>query len=59
MCRLLTEMAQSVDTSIRITAQTRKDHIKSHIILLSNDYLRCGTVQDPVEGEVWEWEFNP
>src|SRR3954464_15858701 len=59
MCKMLTEIATETDNKLRLTAQTKKDHIKSHIILLGNDFLRAGTVNDPVEGEVWEWEYSP
>jgi len=59
ICRLLVEIAQSTDPTLKITARTLPEENFSTKILKKNRFIFSGTVQDPEDGEVWEWVYAP
>lgn len=58
VCRLLVQLAQQTDPTVRITARTLPEHNFSTRILEKNNFRLLGTVDDPEDGEVWEWEWG-
>jgi RimJ/RimL family protein N-acetyltransferase len=60
ICRALVELALQADPMVRITARTLPEHNFSTRILQKNNFVFTGVVNDPEDGEVWEWEYrNP
>ena|SRR5450432_2085296 len=58
ICKLLVELAFKNDPSIKITARTFSAANYSTKILLKNKFICIGTVDDPDDGEVYEWLFQ-
>ena len=58
ICRLLVELSLATDPLIKITARTLPEENFSTRILLKNNFVCNGTVNDPEDGEVWEWIFQ-
>jgi RimJ/RimL family protein N-acetyltransferase len=58
VCRKLVELSLKTDPSLRITARTLPEKNFSTRILEKNNFVFAGTVDDPEDGEVWEWEFT-
>ena len=58
ICRLLVELSINSDPSIKITARTLPQNNFSTRILEKNGFLCLGIVNDPEDGDVWEWEFQ-
>jgi RimJ/RimL family protein N-acetyltransferase len=56
ICKHLVELSLATDPSVRITARTLLENNFSTIILRKNNFVLLGTVNDPEDGEVWEWE---
>jgi RimJ/RimL family protein N-acetyltransferase len=59
VCRRLVEIALTTDASVLITARTLREENYSTKILKKNGFHFLGTVVDPDDGEVWEWEYRP
>lgn len=59
VCKLLVDLALETDPGIRITARTLPEENFSMRILKKNNFFFTGTVNDPEDGEVWEWLFKP
>ncbi|MEO5583613.1 MAG: GNAT family protein [Saprospiraceae bacterium] len=60
VCKMLVELALNTDATIIITARTFSENNFSTRILEKNNFLLHGPVQDPEDGEVWEWIYqNP
>ena len=59
ICRLLVDLALNTDPAIKITARTLPEENFSTRILKKNNFFFAGTVNDPEDGEVWEWVFKP
>ena len=57
ICRHMVDMALKADPTVRITARTLAEPNYSTRILEKNSFKLLGTVVDPEDGEVWEWEF--
>jgi RimJ/RimL family protein N-acetyltransferase len=57
ICKTLVDLALKTDSSIRITARTLPESNFSAKILQKNNFVCLGTVNDPEDGEVWEWEY--
>ena len=57
ICRELVLLAQKTDPSVIITARTMPEENFSSKILRKNNFKLRGTVNDPADGDVWEWEF--
>jgi RimJ/RimL family protein N-acetyltransferase len=59
ICKQLVELSLQTDPAVRITARTfDKDNFSARI-LLSNHFRCLGTVEDPEDGQVWEWVLKP
>lgn len=58
ICRQLVELSLATDPSVRITARTLENENFSARLLRKNGFVLLGTVQDPEDGEVYEWEYN-
>ncbi len=59
ICRKLVELAQQTDPSVEITARTLPEKNYSTRILEKNGFAWAGMVNDPEDGEVWEWLYRP
>ncbi|MFC0215755.1 GNAT family N-acetyltransferase [Paenibacillus chartarius] len=55
MCKRLCEIAGKEDPKLMLTARTLPHFNASTSILKKNGFICSGTVQDPDDGEVWEW----
>jgi ribosomal-protein-alanine N-acetyltransferase len=58
ICKLLVDLSLTTDPLIKITARTFSKNNFSTMILLKNNFICKGTVEDPEDGEVWEWLFQ-
>ena len=58
ICRQLVRVAQVSDPSVRIMARTLMEENYSTRILRKNGFERLGVVNDPDDGDVWEWEYK-
>lgn len=58
ICKHLVELSQKTDPSVRITARTLPEHNYSTKILEKNKFILLGMVDDPEDGDVWEWEYR-
>jgi len=58
ICKQLVELSLKTDSSIKITARTLPEENFSTRILKANNFIFIGTVNDPEDGEVWEWLFE-
>ena len=58
ICKQLVELSLATDASVRITARTLPKKNYSTRILEKNDFVLLGFVNDPEDGEVWEWEYK-
>lgn len=58
VCKLLVELSLKTDPSVRITARTLPENNYSTRILEKNKFTCLGIVQDPEDGDVWEWEYQ-
>jgi len=56
-CRMLVELALKTDNTIQITARTLPEKNYSTKILEKNGFILSGTVNDPEDGDVWEWIY--
>ncbi len=57
-CRELVLLAQHTDPSLRITARTFLQENYSTKVLKKNGFRCLGMVNDPEDGDVWEWEYG-
>lgn len=57
ICKLLVELALKTDPAVTITARTLPEKNFSTRILGKNGFLFSGVVNDPEDGEVWEWVY--
>ena len=58
ICRSLVELALKTYPHVRITARTLPEENFSTRILKKNGFLLEGMVNDPEDGEVWEWVYK-
>lgn len=58
ICKKLVELALNTDPSIKITATTFQKESFSTKILKKNNFVCVGTVNDPEDGEVWQWAYS-
>ncbi len=58
ICRMLVELSLSTDPSVKITARTMPVENFSARLLKKNNFVFAGTVNDPEDGEVWEWVYE-
>lgn len=57
MCKLLVDLALKTDSSLQIMARTLPEENHSTKILKKNNFSLKGKVNDPEDGEVWEWVY--
>ena len=58
ICKQLVELSLASDPSVRITARTLPENNYSTKILEKNNFILLGNVNDPEDGDVWEWEYK-
>jgi len=58
ICKQLVDLSLKTDPFIKITARTLPENNFSTRILEKNNFIFIGMVNDPEDGEVWEWEFK-
>ena len=58
ICKALVDLALQSDPCVIITARTLPGNNYSTRILQKNHFRLSGTVIDPEDGEVWEWEYE-
>ena len=58
ICKQLVDLSLTTDPSIRVTARTLPEQNFSTRVLEKNNFIFVGTVNDPEDGEVWEWLFK-
>jgi [ribosomal protein S5]-alanine N-acetyltransferase len=58
ICKELIDISLKEDPNVRITARTLPEMNHSAKILAKNNFIFIGTVQDPEDGLVWEWEYK-
>jgi ribosomal-protein-alanine N-acetyltransferase len=58
ICKQLVELSLATDPSVKITARTLPEKNYSTRILEKNNFALLGFVNDPEDGEVWEWEYK-
>lgn len=57
ICETLVKIALKYDPNISITARTLMETNASTTILKKNGFKYMGIVNDPEDGDVWEWEY--
>lgn len=58
ICRRLVSLARETDPSVRVMARTLMEENHSARILRKNGFKWLGIVNDPDDGDVWEWEYE-
>ena len=58
ICKLLVDLSLQTDPTVRITARTLLDNVGSCRVLEKNNFYNNGIVNDPEDGEVWEWVYK-
>jgi RimJ/RimL family protein N-acetyltransferase len=58
ICTALVQLALETDPGVVIIARTLMEENASCNILRKNKFILKGVVNDPDDGEVWEWEFQ-
>ncbi|HTS44924.1 MAG TPA: GNAT family protein [Puia sp.] len=59
ICKLLVDLSLKTDPSVKITARTFPEENFSVRLLRKNNFLFTGIVNDPEDGDVWEWVYQP
>lgn len=57
ICQRLVELAKATDPTVRVMARTLMEENHSAKILRKNGFEWLGIVNDPDDGDVWEWEY--
>ena len=58
LCKALVDLSVQTDPCIRITARTLPENDFSTRILRKNNFVFVGMINDPKDGNVWEWEYK-
>ncbi|MBS1597894.1 MAG: GNAT family N-acetyltransferase [Bacteroidetes bacterium] len=58
VCKLLVDLSLKTDPSVKITARTLPENNFSTRILEKNNFEFAGEINDPDDGEVWEWVYR-
>ncbi len=58
ICKKLVALSLNTDPSIKITATTFQRENFSTRILKKNNFVCVGTINDPEDGEVWQWIYK-
>ena len=59
ICQRLVELAKATDPTVRVMARTLMEENHSAKILRKIGFEWQGIVNDPDDGDVWEWEYKP
>jgi len=59
LCKLLVEIALETGEKLKVTARTLPERNYSTRILEKNSFKFIGIVNDPEDGDVWEWVYMP
>jgi RimJ/RimL family protein N-acetyltransferase len=57
ICQELVALSLDTDPNVTITARTLPEENYSTRILTKNGFILLGTINDPEDGPVWEWEY--
>jgi RimJ/RimL family protein N-acetyltransferase len=57
ICRLLVDIALQTDTTVTVMARTLPENNSSARVLQKNGFIFTGIVNDPEDGDVWEWRY--
>jgi RimJ/RimL family protein N-acetyltransferase len=57
MCRELVAIARKQDRDVSVTARTLPEQSPSTSVLRKTGFVLAGMVNDPEDGEVWEWQL--
>jgi len=57
ICMALVDLSLATDPGVIITARTLPERNFSARLLEKNNFKLRGTVHDPEDGDVWEWEY--
>ena len=57
ICKLLVDLSLKTDPAVTITARTLPEKNFSTRILEKNGFIFSGMVNDPEDGDVWEWVY--
>jgi len=57
ICKCLVDLSLQTDPSVIITARTLPEENYSVRILKKNNFIFNGIINDPEDGEVWEWVY--
>jgi [ribosomal protein S5]-alanine N-acetyltransferase len=57
ICKKLVNIALETDPFVRITARTLPENNFSNRVLEKNNFRFICSVDDPEDGNVWEWEY--
>ena len=57
-CSALVDIARNKDNTLTITARTLPETNASTTVLEKNSFILIGTVDDPDDGEVYEWQYK-
>jgi RimJ/RimL family protein N-acetyltransferase len=58
ICKLLVDLSLRTDPTVQITARTLPEKNFSTRVLEKNNFKFSGVVNDPDDGEVWEWAYE-
>ena len=58
ICRELVQLSLKTDPTITITARTLPENNVSAKVLKKNNFACTRMVNDPEDGDVWEWEYQ-
>ena len=58
ICKQLITLALKTKADVIVTAQTLPINNYSTQILKKNNFVFTGTLNDPEDGEVWEWKYK-
>jgi len=58
LCKAMVDLSLKTDPTVKITARTLPEKNFSTRILEKNNFEFVGTVNDPEDGDVWEWVYN-
>ena len=59
MAQRLISIAQECDPSVRIIAHTQAEENASNHILKKLGFALTATIDDPEDGKIWEWSYEP
>ena len=58
ICKMLVDISYKTDASVKIMARTLPENKFSCRVLEHNNFICIGVVNDPEDGDVWEWRYE-